>query len=53
LIKSAEQFADCRMLRNEVADEYTQIKMLQIFQNGLEIIPYLLENVESIKQYQH
>ncbi|WP_353571661.1 hypothetical protein [Candidatus Albibeggiatoa sp. nov. BB20] len=51
LIKSAEQFADCRMLRNEISHEYTQIKMLQIFQNVLEMTPYLLESVDHIKQY--
>jgi len=51
LIKSAEQFADCRLLRNEIAHEYTQTKILKIFKNVLEMTPNLLDSVENIKQY--
>ncbi len=51
LVESAEQFIDCRLLRNEIAHEYNQTKILQIFQEVLKMTPCLLESVESIKRY--
>jgi len=51
LIKNAEQFIECRSLRNDIAHEYIQENVLVIFKNVLEITPYLLESVETIKAY--
>ncbi len=51
VIKSAEQFINCRVLRNEIAHEYMPEDVLVIFKKVLEITPYLLESVEIVKTY--
>jgi hypothetical protein len=51
LIKNAEQFVDCRLLRNEIAHEYNRTKMVQIFHDTLKTTPCLLESVANIKLY--
>ena len=51
LIKNAEQFIECRALRNDIAHEYVPENVLVIFQKVLEITPDLLESVETVKAY--
>jgi len=51
LIKDAQQFIECRALRNEIAHEYMPEKVLAIFKQVLEITPHLLANVETVKTY--
>ncbi len=51
LIQNAEQFIECRMLRNEIAHEYMPQAILIIFQKVLEMTPYLLESVTRVKRY--
>ena len=51
LIKEAQQFIECRALRNEIAHEYMLENVLAIFKQVLEITPHLLANVETVKTY--
>jgi len=51
LINSAERFIKCRMLRNEIAHEYTSENLLEIFRKVLEMTPILVESVEMVKTY--
>ncbi len=51
LIKSAERFIKCRILRNEIAHEYTSENVLEIFRQVLNLTPILVESVENVKTY--
>jgi len=51
IIKNAEQFIECRTLRNEISHEYMPENVLTIFKKVLEITPDLLESVETTKTY--
>lgn len=51
LIDQASRFIDCRILRNEIAHEYTPTNVLAIFKRVLEMTPELLASVERVKTY--
>ena len=51
LIKSAEIFADIRILRNDFAHEYIPEAMTEIFIDIFKLAPELLDSVERVKIY--
>lgn len=50
-IKSAEEFIEIRILRNEIAHEYQSETVYEIFEQVLSRTPVLLKSVESILAY--
>jgi hypothetical protein len=51
LIGNAQRFAECRMLRNEIAHEYIPQHILLIFKKVLTMTPFLIETVATVKTY--
>lgn len=51
LIKSAEDFIQIRMVRNEIAHEYQSETIFDIFERVLALAPALSDAVERIRRY--
>ena len=51
LIKSADDFIDVRILRNEIAHEYKTETIYSIFIKVLELSVVLLESIDTIMSY--
>lgn len=51
IIKSADDFIDIRILRNEIAHEYKSETIYVIFSKVLKLSPALLESVDTIMTY--
>ena len=51
IIKSADDFIDIRILRNEIAHEYKSETIYFIFSKVLKLSPALLESVDTIMTY--
>jgi uncharacterized protein with HEPN domain len=49
-VESGETFVAIRMLRNDIAHEYLQEAIRDIFKKVMELTPPLLNSVESIKR---
>lgn len=51
VIRNADDFFNIRMLRNEIAHEYKQQTILEIFDRVLFLAPSLMQAVENIESY--
>lgn len=51
LIGSADTLVEIRILRNDIAHEYLPEAIRDIFRKVLELAPYLLDSVDSVKKY--
>jgi len=51
IIKSAEEFVQIRLLRNEIAHEYKADTIYDIFEKVLTYTPVLLEHVDQVMAY--
>lgn len=51
LIESADIFVEIRIVRNQVAHEYIQDEIQELFEKVLEYTPHLMDSVNRVKKY--
>ncbi|MCP5108916.1 MAG: hypothetical protein GY950_36370 [bacterium] len=51
LIESAETFVEIRILRNQIAHEYIQDEIQEMFQKVLKYTPALLDSIKRVKNH--
>lgn len=51
LVESADDFIEIRVVRNQVAHEYIQDEIQELFEKVLEYAPHLMDSVKRVKKY--